>query len=249
MTGHGCVSRGLREIPPPHADPMFDDWITKPTASRIFDKPRLADSRLVKVSVEVASDLVEAGLADMDDVMVPFDEASSEQVDVLLRLANLTEFAAVFTSYVDGQWSTWAATEQPRRQSISLYNKLYTVQQRMTALGEDVPEECVFGVGMTRWHHPLGRINIPLIEAAVELALDPEDGSILVSPRPQPPRLCLRAFDTLEIGAVGRLNRDGGEQLTRIYNDPDIGFSPFEKTCFEPVLRMCSARLSASSIF
>jgi hypothetical protein len=119
----------------------------------------------------------------------------------------------------------------------------------MIALGEDVPEECVFGVGMTRWHHPLARINIPLIEAAVELALDPEDGSIIVTPRPQPPRLCLRAFDDLEIGAVGRLNRDGGEQLARIYNDPDLGFSPFEKNCFEPVLRMCSARLSASSIY
>jgi hypothetical protein len=185
----------------------------------------------------------------MDDVMMPLDEASSEQIDVLLRLTKLTEFAAAFTSYVDGQWSAWAITEQPRRQSISIYNKLYTVQQRMIALGEDVPEECVFGVGMTRWHHPQGRVNIPLIEAAVELALDPEDGSILVSPRPQPPRLCLRAFDTLEIGAVGRLNRDGGEQLTRIYNDPDTGFSPFEKTCFEPVLRMCSARLSASSIY
>ncbi len=239
----------LREIPPPPADPMFEDWITKPTASRIFDKPRLADSRLVKVSVDVASDLVEAGLADMEDVMVPLDEASPDQVDVLLRLGKLTEFAAVFTSYVDGQWSTWATTEQPRRRSISIYNKLYTVQQRMIALGEDVPEECVFGVGMTRWHHPQGRVNIPLIEAAVELALDPEDGSILVSPRAQPPRLCLRAFDTLEIGAVGRLNRDGGDQLTRIYNDPDIGFSPFEKACFEPVLRMCSARLSASSIY
>ena len=71
----------------------------------------------------------------------------------------------------------------------------------------------------------------------------------LLTPRPQPPRLCLRAFDDLEIGAVGRLNRDGGEQLARIYNDPDLGFSPFEKNCFEPVLRMCSARLSGSSIY
>ena len=239
----------LREMPPPPTEPMFDDWITKPTASRLFDKPRLADSRLVKVSVEVASDLVEAGLAGMEDVMTPLDNATSDQIDVLLRLPNLTEFAAAFASYTDGPWSGWSATEQPRRRSIAIYNKLYTVQQRMIALGEDVPEECVFGVGMTRWHHPLARINIPLIEAAVELALDPEDGSIIITPRPQPPRLCLRSFDDLEIGAVGRLNRDGGEQLGRIYNDPDLGFSPFEKNCFEPVLRMCSARLSASSIY
>src|SRR6185437_12861504 len=119
----------------------------------------------------------------------------------------------------------------------------------MIALGEDVPEECVLGVGMTRWLPPQARINIPLIEAAVELVLNAEDGSILVTPRPQPPRLCLRAFDALEIGAIGGLNRDGAGLLTRLYNDPDIGFSPFEKACFEPVLRMCSARLSSSSIY
>lgn len=139
----------LREIPPPTADPMFDDWITKPTASRLFEKPRLADSRLVGVSAEIASDLVEAGLAEIEDVMMPLDDTKSDQVDVLLRLAKLTEFAAAFAAYVDGPWSEWAATEQPRRRSIAVYHKLYTVQQRMIALGEDVPEECVFGVGMT----------------------------------------------------------------------------------------------------
>jgi hypothetical protein len=110
----------------------------------------------------------------------------------------------------------------------------------MIALGDDVPEERVFGGGMTRWLHLLDRINIPLIEAAVELVLDPKDGSILVTPRPQPPKLCLQAFDRLEIGAVGRLNRDGSEQLARMYEDPDTGFLPFNKQCFEPVLRMGS---------
>ena len=239
----------LREIPPPSVDPMFDEWVVKPTASRIFDRPALAETRLVKVSPEIASDLVESGLADIADVMPPLGDGVTDLVDVLLRLTNLSEFAAAFRAYVDGPWSEWAAKEQPRRRSISIYNKLYTVQQRMLALGDDVPEECVFGIGMTRWRHPLGAINIPLIEAAVELMLDPEDGSIHVTARPQPPKLCLSAFDRLEIGAVGRLSRDGADQLTRIYDDPDLGFSPFEKPCFEPVLRMCSARLAASSIY
>lgn len=239
----------LREIPAPPADPMFEDWISKPTVSRIFEKPLLAESLLIKISIETASDLVEAGLAETDDVMRQLGDELADHVDVLLRRSNLPEFTDTFCTYVEGPWAEWAAKEQPRRRSIAIYSKLYTVQQRMIALGDDVPEECVFGVGMTRWLHPLERINVPLIEAAVELALDPEDGSIIVTPRPQPPKLCLRAFDSLEIGVVGRLNRDGAEQLTRIYNDPDIGFSPFEKQCFEPVLRMCSARISASSIY
>lgn len=239
----------LREIPAPLPDPMFDEWLEKPAASRIFEKPVLADSRMVKVSIEVASDLIEAELADTEDVMPPLVDEATGRVDVLLRLANLPEFAAAFRAYVEGPWSDWAAKEQPRRRSITIYNKLYTVQQRMLALGDDVPEECIFGVGMARWRHPSGAINIPLIEAAVELVLDPEDGSILVIPRPQPPKLCLSAFDRLEIAAVGRLARDGAEQLARIYDDPDLDFSPFEKPCFEPVLRMCCARLTSSSIY
>ena len=239
----------LREIPAPPADPMFDDWIVKPAATRMFDRPRLVDSRMVRVSAECASDLAEAGLADPEDMMAPIGEGPPAQVDVLLRLTKLDEFASLFQAYVDGPWSDWAMTEQPRRRSIAIYNRLYTVQQRMSALGDDVPEECVLGVGMARWLHPLGRVNIPLIEAAVELVLDPEDGSIVILPRAQPPTLCLRPFDDLGIDAVGRLYRDGAEQLGRIYDDPDIGFSPFNKPSFEPVLRMCHARLSASSVY
>ncbi len=239
----------LREMPAPSPDPMFDDWISKPTVSQLFAKPFLADSRLIKVSIETASDLAEANLIEMDDVMRPLEDEPADQVDVLLRLTNLPEFSATFRAYVEGPWSEWTMKEQPRRRAIAIYNKLYTVQQRMIALGEDVPEECVLGVGMTRWLHPMERINFPLIEAAVELVLDPEDGSILVTPRPQPPKLCLQPFHRLEIGAIGRLNHDGAEQLTRIYNDPDIGFSPFDKQCFEPVLRMCHARLSGSAIY
>jgi hypothetical protein len=124
----------LREIPSPPADPMFDDWIVKPTSTRLFDRPRLVDSRMVKVSAESASDLVEAGLADPEDVMTPIGEGPPGQIDVLLRLTRLDEFASLFQAYVDGPWSDWAITEQPRRRSIAIYNRLYIVQQRMTAL-------------------------------------------------------------------------------------------------------------------
>jgi hypothetical protein len=93
----------LRDAPPP--EPMFDDWLMKPTASRIFEKPMLTDSRLMKVSIETATDLVEAGLAEMVDVMAPLGQGQADHVDVLLRLTNLTEFAAPFRAYVDGPWS------------------------------------------------------------------------------------------------------------------------------------------------
>jgi hypothetical protein len=47
----------------------------------------------------------------------------------------MPEFAASFRTYVEGAWAEWAKKEQPRRQSIAVYNRLYTVQQRMIAIG------------------------------------------------------------------------------------------------------------------
>jgi hypothetical protein len=166
--GDGCWLRfaRLREIAAPSSDPMFDGWIAKSSPPRSFDKPRLLDKRLIRVSIDFASELLEAGLAEPEDVMAPRDGADGS-VDVLLRLGNLPEFTHAFGSYVDGPWSEWAATEQPRRRSIAIYNKLYTVQQRMIALGEDVPEECVFGVGLVvkiRRLSPLRSVGLPGIQ-------------------------------------------------------------------------------------
>jgi hypothetical protein len=115
-------------------------------------------------------------------------------------------------------------------------------------MGDDTPVETLFGVGLARWVHPAGRINAPLIEAAVELELDPEDGAITLQPRVQPPRLALRPFDELEIAGVGRLQREAS-QLEQFYDDPDVGFSPHERPGFEPVLRMCHARLAPDAVY
>ena len=170
-------------------------------------------------------------------------------MDVLLRLARMPEFTAGFEAWVDGPWSEWVQTEAPRRKSIAFYNKLFEAQQRMVTMGDDAAIECLLGVGVARWLTANTRIDLPLIEAAVELDLDPQDGAILVRPRPMAPRLSLRAFEDLGIVSGGTLVRDASERLQRSYDDPDVGFSPFETACFDPVLRMCHARLSSSSIY
>ena len=130
-------------------------WL-QPPGSGIFDPPQLADTRLLSATAEEASDLIEAGLAMADDVITPLSARadSSKTVDVVLRLANLPEFSAAFAEWVAGPWSAWAENERPRRRSIAAYNRLFEVQQRMSALGDDVPVEAVFGVGVARWSHP-----------------------------------------------------------------------------------------------
>lgn len=241
----------LRETAPPEPEGVHRPWLAPRSGSGPFDTPRLADTRLVSVTIEEASDLIEAGLAAADDIMTPLGDTAdrSGTVDLLLRLANMAEFAAGFAEWVAGPWTAWVESEKPRKRSIAFYNRLFEIQQRMAAMGDDVPVEVMFGVGVARWNHPAGKVNIPLIEASVELELDPEDGAVVVRPREQAPRLALGPFDLLDVEGVGRLQRDASAQLARLYADPDVGFSPYERAGFEMVLRMCHARLSAAAIY
>ena len=241
----------LRETASPEPDEAYRPWLAQSSGSGVFDAPQLADTRLVSVTIKEASDLIEAGLAMADDAMRPLGDLAdrSDIVDVLLRLKNMPEFTAGFTAWVSGPWTAWAESEKPRRRSIAVYNRLFEIQQRMSAMGDDVPVEAIFGVGIARWNQPAGKINAPLIEAAVEFDLDPEDGALVVRPREQAPRLALRPFDLLEIDGVGKLHREASAQLERLHADPDVGFTPFERAGFETVLRMCHARLSASAVY
>jgi very-short-patch-repair endonuclease/transcription elongation GreA/GreB family factor len=241
----------LHEAPAPRPDETYRDWLVPVgTSSGPFEQPTLRSSLLVRICVEEASDLIEAGLATQDDVMRPKgDHASDGVVDVLLRLTNLTEFGTAFNEWVAGPWADWETAERPRRKSIAFYNKLFEIQQRSSSMGDDTPVEAVFGVGVARWAHPLGRINAPLIEASVELELEPDDGTITVRPRLQAPRLALRPFDALDLPGIGRLQKEASLQLEAFYEDTDVGFSPHERTSFELVLRMCHARIASDAVY
>ncbi len=241
----------LAEVAPPEPDPEYRPWLADPAESGVFAPPRLAETRLLAVGIEEASELIAAGLAMVDDVMQPRGGRANraDAVDVLLRLENLPEFAAGFEAWLAGAWTQWTESERPRRRSIAVYHQLFAVQQRMSSMGDDGPVETVFGVGMARWDHPAAKVNAPLIEAAVELELDPEDGALVIRSREQAPRLALRPFDLLEIESVGRLYREASARLQSLYDDPDVGFSPYMPASFEPVLRMCHARLSAAAVY
>jgi very-short-patch-repair endonuclease len=241
----------LHENAPPEPDIAYLPWLATPArGSGPFDRPRLAPSLLVVVTIDQVSELVEAGLALQDDAMKPKGDraASRDTVDLLLRLSNLTEFAAGFEAWLEGPWVEWERTERPRRRSIAFYNKLFEIQQRCSSMGDDTPIEAVFGVGLARWASTVGRINAPLIEAAVELELL-EDGAIVVQPRPQEPRVMLRPFDELDLPGIGRLQQETSKLLERSYEDPDVGFSPHERPTFEHILRMCHARLASDAVY
>jgi very-short-patch-repair endonuclease len=249
----GCWLRieRLRETAAPLPDDAYMPWLVPPDAvAAPFGPPTLRPTLMIRAGLEDASELVEAGLAVQDDVMRAKGEGADDgTVDVLLRLSNLTEFQAAFDAWLAGPWAEWERAERPRRKSIAFYNRLFEFQQRSASMGDDTPMEIVFGVGIARWAHALGRVNAPLVEASVELELDPDDGAITVRPRPLPPRVALRPFDALDLPGVGRLQKEASQQLECSYDDRDVGFSPHERHTFEPVLRLCHARLASDAVY
>ncbi len=239
----------LTETARPEMDPALEGWIEHQPGAAPFDPPKLLDKRIVSRSREDIDHLIKVGMMSPEDVLDGDGKSNLKLCSCILRLERYPELQAVFDAYIDGPWREWVALENSRRRSIKFYNDSYQIQQRTLAMGDDVPIECVMGIGMARWDTPQRRINIPLIEIPVELELDETDGTLSVRPRSQPPRLMLRAFDQIQIDAVGQLARDAEAQLMRLYDDPDLGFSPFKPNSFAPVLRMCAARLSSSAIY
>jgi very-short-patch-repair endonuclease len=241
----------LRETRPPDYDPMFDGWVDFGPHPSADQPPQIVAERVLNLPIEDISDLAEAGfLPDAEDIMRPVgaDEAFPERMDAILRIRNLPEFEALWQDYINGPWANWAETERPRRRAIEFYNKVYQIHQRMIALGDDTPIELVFGIGIARWVIGSQRINVPLIEQLAEIELQ-QDGSLYVRPRQMPPQLVLKAFHGLELEGSKSVQRDLSEQLERAVEDPDVGFSPFDKRTFEKILRGCTARLSSTGIY
>lgn len=241
----------LRETHPPDFDPMFEGWVDFGPHPSADEPPEIAPERILRLPIEQISELAEAGLlADDGDVMRPVgtDETFPDQMDVIVRLRNLPEFHGLWRNYLDGAWLEWSKVERPRRRSIEFYNKVYQIHQRLIALGDDTPIELVFGLGVARWIVQGTRINAPLIEQLVEIELR-EDGSLNIRPRQTSPQLMLKAFHALEVEGSKAVQHEMGDQLERIVEDPDIGFSPFDARTFEKILRACSARLSPTGIY
>ena len=239
----------LTETARPEMDSALDGWVEYQGGMDPFELPKLLEKRIISLPPKDVNDLIEAGVVKPEDVLSEDGLADSKLKSCILQLAQYPELQTIFDTYIEGPWKDWVSLEKPRRRSIRFYNDTYQIQQRMLAMGDDVPIECVVGVGMARWNAPEGRTNIPLIEIPVEIELSEIDGTLAIQPRDQPPRLMLRAFDQMQIDAVGQLARDAEAQLARLYDDPDIGFSPFKLNTFTPVLRMCAARLSSSAIY
>jgi very-short-patch-repair endonuclease len=229
----------LQRIDPPEPPPLAKEWMTvgrEPTKEPVVETLRTK----VMASAEAAR-LVKDGKVDPGDVAKTLKSKPGEDLkDVVLRLDRFPEAKAEVEDYVTQTWHDWAQAEVPRRETIAIYDRLFSLQQALRFDGSEKPLEVVWGMGIGRWKVPPNELDHPLVEQLVELELDGAS-AILVRPRGVDPIVALKPFTATENPGTDMVMRFAREHFAKLGADREL--SPFDKETFVPVLRYACGQL------
>lgn len=233
----------LQRAEPPQPPVEIKDWVV---VSRDPNQPPAVKEVLTRtLSPAEFEMLVQSGTAK------PGDEAPSLKshlnklmLDVNLRLEAQTSIRQAIDNFITTKWTPWAEIEKPRRVTIGIYDKFFTLYQSLQAEGVERPLELIWGVGVVRWKVKTRDIDHPLIEQLVEMYVDTESGVITLSPRSAGPQLALKPYFSLEIDGVDETLSFAKQFFEALPQDKE--FSPFQRSTFEPVLRYAATHLDSS---
>ncbi|MEK7469880.1 MAG: AAA domain-containing protein [Planctomycetota bacterium] len=168
-----------------------------------------------------------------------------------LSFVSLADFAKAsivrsqFSDYLDSEWRPWAEREKPRRRSIQLYSKLFTLKQQLEGGIVESQIELVWGAGICVWNCDGMRVAYPLVTRLVELALDPENGNLKVRPRQADARLEIDWCSGVENCEVSVLEKTAKDHFAAVTTT----FSPFDQSTFESLLRSAATTLDAHGVY
>jgi hypothetical protein len=176
--------RRLRTESPPEPHTRLKPWISLPNDPA--KEPSVADT----ISVESEQ-------LPPNDVHASPDQPPSH---IEPRLEDEPEIQALFESYVTDLWEPWSRREKPRRQTIFLYDRLFSlmIDAEIGGSAED-GIEMAWGIGIALWdHRESGKtITYPLISRTVEIHIDQQTMSILVAPTERDPLVHTDIFNAL----------------------------------------------------
>ncbi len=237
----------LKRIAPPTVPGELKGWLTVSNDPEV--NPQVKGMLIRTLPEKEAEQLIKKGVIKEEDV-----QESPKQVhediklkDVFFRLENIPEIKEKIDTYTNEQWFPWSEEEKPRRETIKIYDALFSLQQNIEAHGEEQPIELVWGIGISRWLCEGRKIDYPLLEKSVEIEIDEKDGSLLIHPRNIEPSIAINAYFALENPGVDALLRFSKKHFDEL--SEDVEFSPYIHESFEPVLRQASTQLSESGIY
>ncbi|HDL01109.1 MAG TPA: DNA helicase, partial [candidate division Zixibacteria bacterium] len=236
----------LKRLAPPIPE-QIQEWIA--VGNDPENNPQIKEKLIKTLPDQEAKKLVEEGVVAESDVTNPLKEQITEikLKDVIFRLENNPQAKVDIDNYLNEHWLPWSEEEKPRRETIKIYDSLFSLQQTIEAQGDEQPIELIWGIGISRWICEGHKINHPLLEKPIEIEVDRKDGSILIHPRNIDPTIAVGAYFALENPGVDALLRFGKKHFSEM--SEDIEFSPYMHESFEPVLRQASTHLSESGTY
>ncbi len=228
----------LRRTDPPAPPADAKEWLT--IGRDPFKEPVIATLRTIVMPATEAERLIAQGVVDREDVAKTLKPKPGEELrDVVLRLERFPEAREKVENYIAQAWTQWAEVERPRRETIDIYDRLFSLQQALKLEGSDRPLEVVLGMGVARWKVPPNELDHPIVERLVELELD-DAGAILVRPRGVDPIMALKPFAAMENPGTDLVARFAREHFAKLPAEREL--SPFEKDTFTPILRYACAQ-------
>lgn len=147
-----------QQIPsPPEPDPLFKDWL-KTDHYKAHVLPEVTPSKEVLPSLHFGKD------------DPPFREEKFE---------DRPERVEAFHQWLV-RWKNWAEVARHKSAVQELYNRLFTLVNRLEREGETL--ELAFGHGLLTWDHPDGRIHHPLLTTRMELDFHPRKSRFTLTP-------------------------------------------------------------------
>ena len=240
----------LKRTKPPEVDETIRDWVdlsNDPTRL-----PALRETRHVRMPQAEKNRLIESGEARPEDCAPSLkadDESkasSAHYFDVMLRLEDRPAIREAAELYCSGPWAEWAESEKPRRRSISVYQRLFEIAQRLLQSGGNESVELVWGIGLAKWNREQFLIDIPMIERGVEIELaDQANAEITIRPRSASATVELRAFQKIAAERLALAEDAARRCLKSLEAEGTDGISPFRAESFEPILKICGSQLDS----
>jgi very-short-patch-repair endonuclease len=157
------------------------------------------------------------------------------------QLSDHPEIKEHFDWYVENQWEPWSAAERPRRKTISIYNKLFALQQTISSEGSETPIELVWGLGYSTWKKEgqSNTVKCPMLVQACEIVLNSRTFDLEVRPRDVDARLEIDCYTEMEVPGVRQLE----EFWKSVQTNSEIRINPFESSTYEGVLKAAVGHL------
>lgn len=237
----------LIRVAPPAIPESIQDWIVvdKNPAKYPQIKEKIIKTLPAKEANKRLSNKMTIENETADTLIKDNDEDALK--DTILYLENNPQIKKNIDRYLSEDWQPWADNEKPRRETIRMYESLFSLQQNIETQGDEQAVELIWGVGISRWLYDGYKIEHPLIEKAIEIDIDKQDGAILIRPRNAEPVIADSPYLALNNPGIGELLDFSDNHFSELGDE--IEFSPYVEKSYAPVLKEAATILSESGVY